>query len=85
MTWVIVDSAWVEARGRMKNEWNTLSDDDLDAIDGRRDVLVTKVQECQRCTQDEADRQVADWESRNKDLIDQTYAQVKPYLGIAKQ
>ena len=85
MTWVIVESAWIEARGRMKNEWDTLSDDDLDGIAGRRDALVTKLQERQSCTRQEADRQVTDWESRNKDLIDQTYDQVKPYLGIAKQ
>ncbi|HEV7820548.1 MAG TPA: general stress protein CsbD [Burkholderiales bacterium] len=85
MTWVIVESAWIEARGRMKDEWNTLSDDDLDGIAGRRDTLVTTLRDRQGCTLEAADQQVADWESRNKDLIDQTYEQVKPYLGIAKQ
>jgi uncharacterized protein YjbJ (UPF0337 family) len=85
MTWVIVESAWVEARGRMKDEWNSLSDDDLDRVAGRRDALVSTLRERQGCTPEEADRQVTDWESRNKDLIDETYQQVKPYLGIAKQ
>jgi len=85
MTWVIVESAWIEARGRMQDEWHTLSDDDLDSIGGRRDALVTKLQECQRCTQEEAERQINDWGSRNRDLIEQTYDQVKPYPGIAKQ
>jgi len=85
MTWVIVESAWVEARGRMKEHWDTLTDDDLDAIGGRRDALVTRLQGNLRVPPDEAERQVAEWESRNKDLIDQTYDQVKPYVGIAKQ
>jgi uncharacterized protein YjbJ (UPF0337 family) len=85
MTWVIVQSTWVEARGRIRDQWNTLSDDDLDAINGRRDGLVTKVQENQRLTPDEADRQVTEWESRNRDLFAETAEQVKPFVGIAKQ
>ena len=85
MTWVIVESIWIEARGRMKEQWITLSDDDLDAIDGRRDGLVTKLRETERLTPEEADRQVSDWESRNHDLFAETAEQIKPYLGIAKQ
>ena len=85
MTWVIVESTWIEARGRMKEQWTTLSDDDLDAINGRRDGLVTKLRETERLTPEEADRQVSDWESRNHDLFAETAEQIKPYLGIAKQ
>ncbi len=85
MTWVIVESIWIEARGRMKEQWTTLSDDDLDAINGRRDGLVTKLRETERLTPEEADRQVSDWESRNHDLFAETAEQIKPYLGIAKQ
>jgi uncharacterized protein YjbJ (UPF0337 family) len=85
MTWVIVESTWIEARGRMKDQWNALSDDDLDAINGRRDGLVTKLQETHRWTPAEADREVSDWESRNHDLFAETAEQIKPYLGIAKQ
>lgn len=85
MTWVIVENRWVEARGRMKDSWNTLSDDDLDEIGGRRDALVTRLCSSLNVSPDEADRQVSEWESRNRDLIEETAEQVKPYVGIAKQ
>ena len=85
MTWIIVESAWIDARGRIKQEWSMLTDEDLDAIAGRRDALLTKVREALRVTPEEADRQVTEWESKNRDLFAETAEQVKPYLGIAKQ
>ena len=85
MEWVIVESRWVEARGRMKQHWNTLSDDDLDAIDGKREALCTRLQQNLNVSPDEADRQADEWASRNRDLIEETAEQIKPYVGIAKQ
>lgn len=85
MEWVIVESTWIDARGRIKAQWRTLSDDDLDAIAGRRDTLCAKLQENLGVAPDEADRQVTEWESRNRDLFEETAEQIKPYLGIAKQ
>jgi len=85
MTWIIVESTWIDARGRIKEQWSMLTDEDLDAIAGRRDGLLTKLQETQRVTPQEADRQVAEWESKNRDLFAETAEQIKPYLGIAKQ
>ncbi len=85
MAWVIVDTVWVEARGRMKNRWSTLTEDDLDRINGRRDALVDKLHRNLSVSQEEADRQVTDWESRNRDLFEETAEQIKPYVGIAKQ
>ncbi len=85
MTWIIVESTWIDARGRIKEQWSMLTDEDLDAIAGRRDALLTKLQESQRVTPQEADRQVEEWESKNRDLFAETAEQIKPYLGIAKQ
>jgi uncharacterized protein YjbJ (UPF0337 family) len=85
MEWIIVDSRWVEARGRIKQHWNTLSDDDLDAVGGRRDALCTKLQQNLNVSPQEADLQVDEWETRNRDLIEETAEQIKPYVGIAKQ
>lgn len=36
---------WKQLRGRAKEEWGKLTDDDLDQIEGRRDRLVGKLQE----------------------------------------
>jgi len=72
MEWVIVESNWIDARGRIKDQWRTLSDNDLDAVGGRRDALCTRLQENLGVTPQEADRQVAEWESRNRDLFEET-------------
>ena len=85
MEWVIVESNWIDARGRIKDQWRTLSDNDLDAVGGRRDALCTRLQENLGVTPQEADRQVTEWESRNRDLFEETAEQVKPYVGISKQ
>ena len=85
MTWIIVEKTWIDARGRIKEQWSMLTDEDLDAIAGRRDGLLTKLREVLRVTPQEADRQVTEWESKNHDLFAETAEQIKPYLGIAKQ
>ena len=85
MEWVIVESTWIDARGRIKQQWGTLSDDDLDEVAGSRTALHTKLQNNLRVSPDEADRQLTDWESRNRDLFAETAEQIKPYVGIAKQ
>lgn len=56
---------WKQFKGKVKEQWGKLTNDDLDVIDGKRDQLVGKVQERFGIARDEADRQVADWETRN--------------------
>ena len=85
MEWVIVESVWIDARGRIKNQWNTLSDADLDGIKGRRSALLTRLQDRLGVPQSEADRQLTEWEGRNRDLFEETAEQIKPYVGIARQ
>ncbi len=85
MEWIIVESAWTDARGRIKNQWNTLNDDDLDAVNGRRSALLTRLQDRLAVPHAEADRQLTEWEGKNHDLFAETADQIKPYLGIAKQ
>ena len=47
-----------------------LTDDHLDVVAGRRDQLVGRIQETYGIARDEAERQVSDWESRNRDLFE---------------
>lgn len=52
---------WNEAKGRVKEAWGDLTDDDLTAIDGRRDRLVGAIQKRYGVAQEEAERQVDHW------------------------
>jgi uncharacterized protein YjbJ (UPF0337 family) len=43
--WDQVKGNWNQFRGSVKEKWNDLTDDDLDAMDGRREKIVGKIQE----------------------------------------
>jgi uncharacterized protein YjbJ (UPF0337 family) len=56
---------WNQFKGKVKEQWGKLTDDDLDVIAGKRDQLVGRLQERQGLAKEQAEKEVADWESRN--------------------
>lgn len=53
---------WKQFKGKVKEAWGKLTDDDMDVIAGKRDQMVGKIQERYGIAKDEAERQVSDWE-----------------------
>ena len=68
MNWDIVEGNWKQFKGKAKEQWGKLTDDDLDVIAGKRDQLAGRVQEAYGVSKDEAEKQIRDFEDRNKDL-----------------
>ncbi len=62
MNWDVIKGNWNQAKGKIKETWGDLTDDDLSRIEGQRDQLVGRVQERYGVAKDEAERQVSDWE-----------------------
>ena len=58
---------WMQLKGKVRQQWGKLTDDDFDVVAGRRDQLIGKVQERYGVAKDEAEKQVADWERRASD------------------
>ena len=58
---------WKQFKGKVKEQWGKLTDDDFDVIAGKRDQLAGKVQERYGIAKDEAERQVSAWEGSAKD------------------
>ena len=58
----VLAGKWKQVRGKVKEWWGKLTDDDLDVVAGRRDQLAGKIQERYGIAKDEAERQVASWE-----------------------
>ncbi len=56
---------WLQFKGKVKEQWGKLTDDDLDVIAGKRDQLLGKIQERHGVTREEADVQISDWHRRN--------------------
>ena len=67
MDWNRVEGNWKQLKGKVKEQWGRLTDDDLDVISGRRDQLAGKIQERHGVARDEAERQIKDFETRNPD------------------
>lgn len=62
MNWEQVRGNWAQFKGKAKQRWADLTDDDIGKIEGRRDELVGKIQERYGIAKEEADKQVAAWE-----------------------
>jgi uncharacterized protein YjbJ (UPF0337 family) len=62
-----IEGNWKQVKGKVKEQWGKLTDDDLDVIAGRRDQLAGKIQERHGVARDEAERQIKDFETRNPD------------------
>jgi uncharacterized protein YjbJ (UPF0337 family) len=54
----ILSGQWKQIRGRVKEWWGNLTDDDLDVIDGKRDMLVGKLQERYGYAKAQAEREI---------------------------
>ncbi|NTV11578.1 MAG: CsbD family protein [Zoogloea sp.] len=66
MDWSRVAAQWEQMRKVVKERWGELTDEELDHIAGQRDLLVTRIRHQYGMTEDEADRQVRDWEQEMK-------------------
>jgi uncharacterized protein YjbJ (UPF0337 family) len=62
-----IEGRWRQIKGKVKEQWGKLTDDDLDVIAGRREQLLGRIQQRHGLARDEADRQVSEFERRNPD------------------
>jgi uncharacterized protein YjbJ (UPF0337 family) len=56
---------WKQLKGKIKEKWGSLTDDELDQFEGKKDQLVGKIQEKYGLSREEAERQYAEIESGN--------------------
>jgi len=62
MNWDTVKGDWKQFRGKVKEAWGRLTDDQLDVVAGKRDQLVGAIQKGYGIARDEAERQVQQFE-----------------------
>jgi len=60
-----VAGAWHQVKGKMKEEWGKLTDDDLRQLEGHSEKLAGKLQERYGLAKDDAERRAKDFRSRN--------------------
>ena len=61
MDWNRLEGNLKQFKGRAKEKWGRLTDDDLDVINGRQEQLEGKIQERYGLAKDQAKKDVNDW------------------------
>ena len=66
MNWNIIERNWKVYKGAVKQQWDKLTDDDLDLIAGNRVQLIEYVQSAYGLSADEAQYQIDAFEDRSR-------------------
>ena len=56
-----IEGNWKQIKGKVKEQWGKLTDDDLNVIAGKRDQLLGRIQQRHGVAKDEAERQIDTW------------------------
>ena len=59
-----LEGQWKQVKGKVKEHWGKLTDDDLDVIEGKRDQLEGRIQERYGLGQQEARNEVDNFEKK---------------------
>ena len=63
-----VEGKWEQLKGKAKEKWGKLTDDDFDVIAGRRDQFLGKLQERHGIARDAAEKQLKEWQDRHPEF-----------------
>lgn len=68
MDWNLIETNWNQFKGSVKATWNKINDYNLYVIAGNRDRLAGKIQDTYWISRDEVEKQLAEWQARQKDI-----------------
>jgi uncharacterized protein YjbJ (UPF0337 family) len=61
MNWDKIAGEWKEAKGKLRAKWGKLTDDDLETIAGKKDVLVGRLQQRYGWKKDETEKNLDEY------------------------
>jgi uncharacterized protein YjbJ (UPF0337 family) len=64
MDWNRIEGNWKQFRGKAKEQWGKLTDDEIDQVEGRREQLEGKIQERYGYAKDQTRKEVDEWLKR---------------------
>jgi len=65
MSWDTVEGNWKQIKGKVRETWGELTDDEIEQIAGKRDMLLGKIQEKYGIGVDEANKRISEFEKEN--------------------
>jgi uncharacterized protein YjbJ (UPF0337 family) len=81
MDWNRIESNWSRFKASVKQEWDKLTDDQIERIGGKREQLVAKVKEIYGLTKEVAEEQISNWQG-NPHRFDRPQAQKVVPKGV---
>jgi uncharacterized protein YjbJ (UPF0337 family) len=63
-----IQGRWKQLKGRVREQWGRLTEDDFDVIAGRRDQLLGRIQQRHGLAREDAVRDAGEWDKRNPDF-----------------
>ena len=66
MNWDQIAGNWKQVKGVVRERWGKLTDDDVDVIAGKRDILLGKIQEKHGVAREVAEKELKDFEASLK-------------------
>ena len=64
MNWSNIETGWNDFKASAKQQWNKLSDEQINDTHGKREQLSVSVQRAYALDKDEAERQISNWQSK---------------------
>jgi len=64
MNWSNIETGWQDFKANAKQQWNKLTDQQINDTMGRREQLSTKVQQAYALSKEDTERQISDWQSK---------------------
>jgi uncharacterized protein YjbJ (UPF0337 family) len=64
MNWDTIAGNWKQYKAKIKEKWGFLTDDDLERISGKKDMLIAKIEEKYGLTRDRVERAVEEFLKR---------------------
>ena len=61
MNWDMIEGKWKQYKGKAKEAWGDMTDDELDRVAGKRDQMVGLVQEKYGKAKADAEKEVDSW------------------------
>jgi uncharacterized protein YjbJ (UPF0337 family) len=66
MNWDSMEGQWMQMKGKMKEKWGKLTDDDWKQIAGKKDQFLGKLQERYGYSREQAESDLSDWEKQQE-------------------
>jgi uncharacterized protein YjbJ (UPF0337 family) len=61
MNWDRIEGNWKQYKGKARQKWGELTNDDLDIVQGKKEELIGCLQERKGIAREQAEREVDDW------------------------